>query len=61
MTDQINKPIEPDLKTMREWAKDPSNYKLWVFYHNKKDKRFFIKNWDGIYRGKSWILNFARP
>jgi|GEM_PF-5157469 len=52
---------KPDKQTELKWGKNPANYKLWGFYHNKEDKRFWIKNWDHIYRGKSFIINFAHP
>jgi uncharacterized membrane protein len=53
--------IQPDQKTEIEWGKDPANYRCGNFYHNKKDERFWVKNWQGYYRGRGWILNFARP
>jgi len=51
----------PDKKTEMIWAKDPANYKWGLWYCNKNDKRFWIKNWNGDYRGKGWIINLARP
>jgi len=45
-------------QTLKEWHDDPSNWKLGVFYYNKKDRRLFppkrIK-WTG------WTVNFANP
>lgn len=52
---------QPNSNTEEMWAKDPKNYKWGIYYYNKGDKRFWIKNWNGIYRGRGWIINFARP
>ena len=41
-----------------EWHKDPSNWRLWVFYYNKEDPRLFPSK-----RVKSlgWTVNFGNP
>jgi uncharacterized membrane protein len=52
---------KPDKQTEIKWGKDPANYKLWGFYYNKVDKRVWINNLDGTYRGRFFIMNFSRP
>jgi len=39
-------------------ADDPSNYKLGIFYFNRKDKRTIVPK---RYRLLGWTVNFARP
>jgi uncharacterized membrane protein len=49
------KPID---ETLRQWHADPDNWKLGIFYFNKKDKRIFPPKkiaWMG------WTVNFANP
>jgi uncharacterized membrane protein len=53
--------IKPDKKTEIEWGKDPANYRWGNYYYNKNDGRFWVKNWEGYYRGRGFIINFARP
>ena len=45
-------------KIKNEWRNDPSNWYLWVFYFNKKDKRLFVHSrwWYG-----ENTINFANP
>ena len=50
-----------DETLLMAWGKDAGNYKWKYFYSNKEDNRLWIKNWNGYYRGRSWILNFAHP
>ncbi len=49
---------KPDKDTFDKWNKDPSNWKLGIFYFNPKDKRIFPPK-----RLKSfgWTINFANP
>ena len=49
---------KPSRQTIDEWHDDPTNWKLGVFYFNKKDKRLFPPKrlkWTG------WTVNFANP
>jgi uncharacterized membrane protein len=49
---------KPDQETYDKWHSDPENWKLGVFYFNKKDKRMFPPKrigWMG------WTINFANP
>jgi uncharacterized membrane protein len=39
-------------------ADDPANYKLGIFYFNRKDKRTIVPK---RYRWLGWTINFARP
>jgi uncharacterized membrane protein len=48
---------KPSKETLDEWHSDPSNWKLGIFYFNKKDKRIFPPK--RTYLG--WTLNFANP
>ena len=32
---------KPDQETLNSWHSDPSNWKLGIFYYNRKDKRIF--------------------
>ncbi len=49
---------KPDKETLEQWHADPANWKLGVFYYNKKDKRIFPPKRIG-YLG--WTINFANP
>jgi uncharacterized membrane protein len=52
------KPDEkPDKDTLKAWHDNPRNWKLGVFYFNKKDKRIFPPK--RTYLG--WTVNFANP
>jgi len=52
------KPDEkPDKDTLKAWHDDPGNWKLGVFYFNKKDKRIFPPK--RTYLG--WTVNFSNP
>lgn len=48
---------EPNEFTLKEWHDDPKNWKLGIFYFNRKDKRLFPPK--RFYGG--WTLNFANP
>lgn len=37
---------------------DPENYRLGIFYFNKKDPRVIVRKYQN-YRG--WTVNFAKP
>jgi uncharacterized membrane protein len=39
-------------------ADDPANYKLGIFYFNRKDKRTIVPK---RYRLLGWTINFAHP
>jgi uncharacterized membrane protein len=39
-------------------ADDPANYRLSIFYFNRKDKRTIVPK---RYRLLGWTINFARP
>ena len=53
MTDN-NKPSQ---EILDKWHKDPSNWKLVVFYFNKEDKRIFPPKRSRF----GWTINFANP
>lgn len=47
---------KPSQETLKNWSKDPKNWKWGIFYYNKEDKRILPpKNpeWMG------WTVNFA--
>jgi len=49
---------EPSRETLNQWHDDPSNWKLGIFYFNKKDIRIFPpKRMEGF----GWTINFANP
>ena len=52
------KPEHPDHQQLEEWHKDPSNWKLGLFYYNKKDKRIMIAK---RISALGWTFNFASP
>ncbi len=41
-----------------QWHDDPSNWRLGIFYYNKKDKRLLTPK---RIRGLGWTINFANP
>jgi uncharacterized membrane protein len=45
-------------ETYDQWHDDPSNWRLGIFYYNKKDKRLFPPK---RLRGFGWTVNFANP
>jgi uncharacterized membrane protein len=48
---------EPNEFQLKQWHDDPKNWKLGVFYFNRKDKRLFpVKRFYG-----GWTINFANP
>ncbi len=49
---------KPDKETLDQWYGDPSNWRLGVFYYNKKDKRIFPPK---RIQGFGWTVNFANP
>ena len=49
---------KPDQETLNSWHDDPSNWKLGIFYYNKKDKRIFPPK---KIQGMGWTVNFANP
>ncbi len=52
-------PVEkPDKETLKQWHDDPANWKLGVFYYNKKDKRIFPPKRISVL---GWTVNFANP
>ena len=41
-----------------DWHDDPSNWRMGIFYYNKKDKRLFPpRRW----RWMGWTINYANP
>lgn len=49
---------KPDEDTLRAWHEDPSNWKMGIFYFNKKDRRIFPPK---RMAGMGWTVNFANP
>ena len=47
-----------DKKIFNEWHDDRSNWKLGIFYFNKKDKRLLPPK---RIAGFGWTVNFANP
>ena len=48
----------PTEEQLEQWRKDPSNWKLGLFYYNPEDERLFPPKrvkWAG------WTVNFANP
>ena len=37
---------------------NPDNYRLGIFYFNKKDSRVIIPKWQ---KSRGWTVNFAKP
>lgn len=46
-----------DQRMFEKWNKDPANWKLGVFYYNRKDSRIFPPKRFGI----GWTINFGNP
>ena len=49
------KPTNGDFEN---WHNDPDNWKLGIFYFNKKDKRLFPPKRNKYF---GWTINFANP
>lgn len=49
---------KPSKEILNAWHADRLNWKLGIFYFNKKDKRIFLRKRIG-YLG--WTVNFANP
>jgi uncharacterized membrane protein len=49
---------KPDKETLEAWHNDPANWRMGVFYYNKKDKRIFPPKRLAI---MGWTINFANP
>ncbi len=49
---------KPSQETLNQWHKDPNNWKLGMFYFNKKDKRIFPPKRVSML---GWTVNFANP
>jgi uncharacterized membrane protein len=49
---------KPDKELFDQWHDDPSNWRMGIFYYNKKDKRLFPPK---RLRGLGWTVNFANP
>ncbi|HEY8658559.1 MAG TPA: DUF5808 domain-containing protein [Hanamia sp.] len=47
-----------DKDIFNEWHDDPANWKLGIFYFNKKDKRMLPPK---RIKGFGWTVNFANP
>ncbi len=52
---QANKPSK---ETNEKWHKDPSNWRLGIFYYNKEDKRLLPPK---RIPSMGWTVNFANP
>ena len=50
--------MESQKEKHKEWHKDPSNWKLGIFYYNKEDKRLFPPK---RLKPMGWTINFANP
>lgn len=48
-------PITEEQK--RRWHADPANWKLWIFYYNPEDPRWFPPKRTLL----GWTMNFANP
>lgn len=53
-----NKDNKPSKETLEEWSQDPDNWKLGIFYYNKKDKRILPPK---RIAQLGWTVNFANP
>ena len=53
----MNTSNKPSQETLDKWQKDPTNWKLFVFYFNKEDKRIFPPKRSKL----GWTINFANP
>ena len=49
---------KPSKETLDQWHKDPTNWRLGIFYFNKLDKRIFPPK---KLRAFGWTVNFANP
>jgi uncharacterized membrane protein len=49
---------KPSHETFQAWHDDPANWRMGVFYYNKKDKRIFPPK---RIQGLGWTINFANP
>ncbi|MDO9000632.1 MAG: DUF5808 domain-containing protein [Bacteroidota bacterium] len=49
---------KPSKETLQQWHDDPANWKLKIFYFNKKDKRIFPPK---KIQAFGWTVNFANP
>ena len=49
---------KPGRETRDAWHDDPANWKLGIFYFNRKDKRLFPPK---RLQGMGWTVNFANP
>ena len=49
---------KPNKEILDKWHSDPANWRLGVFYYNKKDKRIFPPK---RFKAFGWTVNFANP
>jgi uncharacterized membrane protein len=54
----VRKVEKPNKETFDKWHSDPSNWKLGIFYYNKKDQRIFPPK---RFKSFGWTVNFANP
>jgi uncharacterized membrane protein len=54
----MGKNNKPDRETLDAWHDDPANWRMGIFYYNKKDKRILPPK---RIRGMGWTVNFANP
>ena len=52
----MEKDKKPSESTLKEWHKNPSNWKFGVFYYNKEDKRIFPPK---RISAMGWTINFS--
>lgn len=49
---------KPNEETLNQWHADPDNWRLGIFYFNRKDKRIFPPK---KIKALGWTVNFANP
>ena len=49
---------KPTKEILQQWHDDPSNWRLGIFYFNKKDKRLLPPK---RVQGLGWTVNFGNP
>lgn len=49
---------KPSEETLNQWHADPDNWRLGIFYFNRRDKRIFPPK---KIKALGWTVNFANP
>lgn len=49
---------KPSEELLNQWHSDPDNWRLGIFYFNRKDKRIFPPK---KIKALGWTVNFANP